>query len=85
MDESLRGLLNLVFTLLYLAIFARVIVSWIAPSAGGTNPIVNFIYQITEPILGPLRKIIPRVGMFDFTPMIVLIVIALIQTALNAG
>ncbi len=54
-----------------IAIFARVIVSWIAPpqSGGLENPIVRLIYQVTEPILSPFRMIIPRVGMFDFTPL----------------
>ena len=75
MSEGLRTLLFYFFTLLQFAIFARVIVSWIAPMSGTTNPLINFIYQVTEPIMAPLRRIIPRVGMFDFTPMIALIVL----------
>ena len=82
MTESIRELLQLFFTLLQLAIFARVIISWIAPSHS-TNPIINIIYQMTEPLLSPLRKVIPRVGMFDFTPMIAIIVLALIQGILS--
>ena len=68
-----------------LAIFARIIVSWIAPRGGLNNPFVNIIYQITEPILGPLRRILPRVGMFDFSPMVAIIIIVVIQRALGSA
>ena len=63
------ALLDMLLTFLTIAIFARVIVSWIAPRGGINNPITNIIYQITEPILMPFRRIIPRIGMFDLTPM----------------
>lgn len=63
------ALLDMLLTFLTIAIFARVIVSWIAPRGGINNPIANIIYQITEPILMPFRRIIPRIGMFDLTPM----------------
>ena len=70
-----------------IAIFARIIVSWIAPQqpGGSTNPIVNVIYQITEPMLGPLRRIIPRVGMFDFSPMIAIVTLVLIIRILEGS
>ena len=79
------ALINLLLLFLQLAIFARIIVSWIAPRGGLNNPIVNVIYQITEPILGPLRRILPRVGMFDFSPMAAIIIIVLIQSALGSS
>ncbi|MBD48478.1 MAG: hypothetical protein CL891_05250 [Dehalococcoidia bacterium] len=82
MAESIGSLLQLFFTFLQLAIFARVIVSWISPG-NSSNPIITIIYQVTEPLLSPLRKVIPRVGMFDFTPMIAIIVLALIQGILS--
>jgi len=71
--------------LLMFAIFARVIVSWIAPQGGTNNPIVNLIYQITDPILLPFRRILPRVGMFDFTPMFAMITIVVIMRVLQAA
>ncbi len=77
------ALINLLLLFLQLAIFARIIVSWIAPRGGLNNPFVNVIYQVTEPILGPLRRILPRVGMFDFSPMVAIIIIVLIQSALG--
>ena len=71
---------------LYCAILARVIVSWLpighdSPFA----PIVRIIYEITEPILSPIRRLIPRLGMFDLSPMIAIILIMVIQRIVIAA
>ncbi|MDD5093029.1 MAG: YggT family protein [Dehalococcoidia bacterium] len=58
---------------LSIAIFARAILSWFPVNPG--NQLVAFLYQITEPILATMRRIIPRLGMFDLTPMIVFFVL----------
>ena len=83
---SLVDVIKIVLWLVWIAIFARVLVSWIAtPGRGGlNNPIVNFIYQITEPILAPLRQVIPRLGLFDFTPMIAMVIITVIISILES-
>ena len=67
-------------TFLSIAIFARVILTWFPTQAN--NPIVVFIYAITEPILAPIRRFVPRFGMLDLTPMIALILILFIETLL---
>ena len=56
-------------------ILGRVIISWLvaAQMMSPTNPIASMLYNVTEPILGPIRNVIPRVGMFDFSPMLVMI------------
>ncbi len=64
------GVLCDVLTIL---IFIRVILSWFSPRP--TNVLVKFLHRITEPLLAPLRRIIPRVGMFDFTPLVAIILI----------
>jgi len=51
-------------------ILAAVIASWVAP--GSNHPIVRFLEKLTEPVFAPLRKVIPPVGGFDLTPLIVL-------------
>ncbi len=66
-----------VFTLV---IIARVIVSWFSPRP--TNRLAIILYQLTEPLLAPLRRIIPRVGMFDFTPLAAIILLQLIASFL---
>ncbi|MCL0052975.1 YggT family protein, partial [Dehalococcoidales bacterium] len=57
---------------LTLLIIAQVILSWFSPSP--TNRLAIILYQLTEPFLAPLRRIIPRVGMFDFTPLVAIII-----------
>lgn len=62
---------------LVLLIFARAILSWL-PNIDPRNPIVDFLFQVTEPILAPIRSIMPRT-VIDFSPMIasfILIIIA---------
>lgn len=61
--------------LLTLAIFARVILSWVIPRP---NTLTIILDKITEPILAPLRRIIPRTGMFDFTPLVAIILLQII-------
>ena len=61
---------------LTILILLRVVVSWISP--GSINMLVVILYRLTEPILAPLRRIIPRVGMFDFTPLVAIILIRVI-------
>ena len=67
-------------TFLSIAIFARVILSWFPTQTN--NPIVVFIYAITEPILAPIRRVLPRMGMIDLSPMVALIIIIVIQRLL---
>ena len=61
---------------LTIAIFARAIISWFPVNPG--NRLVALLYQITEPILNPLRRIIPRMGMMDITPIIAIILLQVI-------
>ena len=63
---------------LTLAILASVIMSWVtmfAPESPIVETINNILKQMTEPVLGPLRRVIPPLGMFDLTPMIALILL----------
>jgi YggT family protein len=46
------------------------------------GPIAEFLYTITEPILAPIRSVMPRMGMFDFTPMIAIILLQVIREVL---
>jgi len=73
---------DLFFTLLSLAILARVLLSWVRVSP--YHPAVEFLYRITEPILAPLRKVIPPIGMVDVSPVIALILLQIIQEVLVA-
>lgn len=62
------------------AIIFRAILSWFSPRP--TNVLSIILYRITEPLLAPLRRIIPRAGMFDFTPLVAIILLQLIARLL---
>ena len=71
---------SLLFDVLTFAIFIRVIMSWFSPRP---NALTVILGKITEPILAPLRRIIPRVGMFDLTPMVAIIILQVIAAFLS--
>ena len=62
--------------LLTFAIIARALLSWFSP--GYNNPIVRILDEITDPILSPLRKIIPAFGGIDFTPIIAIFLLQIL-------
>ena len=71
----LFGLLGL-YTLM---IFIRIIFSFVAVSY--ENPLMHFLHRTTEPLLGPLRRMVPRLGMFDISPIVAFIILWLCQAA----
>jgi YggT family protein len=73
-------LLNLYFIVL----FARIILSWF-PLQPGTAlaSIASIIYQVTEPVMGPVRRIIPTVGMIDISPIVVFFGLRILQGAIG--
>ena len=80
--------IDFIITLITVAIFARVILSFVIPMAGPRpHPwlisAATFINQVTEPILGPIRRALPRFGMFDFSPMVALVVLWIIRVVLD--
>ena len=75
---------TLLFRFLSLAILARVIISWL-PMAGVRvdmyHPLIRFLYQITDPILEPIRRF-TTFGMMDFSPIVALILLEIIRQIL---
>lgn len=64
-------------------LFARILLSWFPISRGGPmESIHNVLYTLTEPILGPLRRTIPSAGGWDFSPMVAIIGLELLRSAL---
>ena len=61
---------------LWALIFGRMIMSWVDPT--GRNQVSAFLIQTTEPILAPVRRMLPQTGMIDWSGFIVLIIIGLI-------
>jgi YggT family protein len=72
------------------AIFARVIISFVIPLSGARpHPLLISINQmvnrVTEPILEPIRRVLPTFGMFDFSPMVALIILGFIREVVAGG
>lgn len=80
MNLFLVQFINLLVTVFYIAILARVLLSWfpIGPDSA-MKPVVRIVYQITEPLLGPIRRILPNMGAIDLSPMIAIIVLIIVQ------
>ena len=69
----LSNFLRFVLFGLWLLILVRVILSWVDPM--GRGRVAAFVIQTTEPLLAPVRRLLPRTGMFDLSPLIVLLVL----------
>lgn len=64
-------------------LLARIICSWL-PGANWYNQPLKFLYDITEPVMGPFRRLIPPLGMLDISPIVLFLVIdALLIPALR--
>jgi YggT family protein len=73
--------LQLLVTVLWLLILARVLLSWVNPTMSG--PVARFLVETTEPLLAPIRRLIPSTGSVDFSPLVLLLVLGfLVQLVL---
>ena len=84
MISWLESFVRILFWVLDLAILARVLISWFRPNPD--NPLVRMVWEITEPIMRPLRRVIPPLGgTLDITPMIALFLLEVVQRFLLAA
>ncbi|MFC2011153.1 YggT family protein [Chloroflexota bacterium] len=81
-DSWLLGFLYHICRILAFAIFIRALLSWVAVSR--YNFLVVLLNDVTEPILSPLRRIIPRLAMFDITPLVAVGILYIIPTIIHA-
>lgn len=80
------GLVCSLLNLYLILLFARIILSWFPASPGGAMAqIFSFLYTVTEPVLGPVRRAIPPIGMggmgFDLSPIIVIFGVQILERA----
>lgn len=73
----LSTFVSILAQVLSITILARILLSWI-PSLQQSR-LGQLIYEITEPILGPIRRVIPPLGMIDLSPMIALLLIQMVS------
>lgn len=80
--NALIEILSVVLQVYSYVLLARALVSWI-PNLDPYNPIVQFLYQITEPVLEPIRRLIPPVGgMIDISMLVAFFGIMILQQLL---
>jgi YggT family protein len=89
MIPALLWIFNSIIGLFTFVILAMVVMSWLV-AFGVVNPrhpiamqVERTIYALTEPVLGPVRRIIPPLGGLDFSPLIVLLLLQALQIAVN--
>lgn len=73
--RSVADLIELFLNIFFFSIIVQVILSWVAPNQ--YNPVTILIHQINEPLLRPIRKFLPPMGGFDFSPLIAIVLIQL--------
>jgi YggT family protein len=89
MIPALLWIFNTVIDLMTFVILAMVVFSWLIvfrvvnPRHPLAMQVERTLYALTEPILGPVRRIVPAIGGLDFSPFIVLIVLQALQIAVN--
>ncbi len=78
---AVAQLVDFVLTIYMWIIIGRAVISWV--NADPYNPIVRFLYEATEPVLGKIRSLLPlSMGGFDFSPMILILGIMFLQSFL---
>jgi len=82
--DAVASILYLVLNLYMWIIIARAVISWVNPDP--YNPIVRFLYSITDPVLLAIRRRLPlSFGGIDFSPIVVILVIIFLQRFLVAS
>jgi len=77
-----HNFISILFNILSVAILARVVLSWF--NVNPFHPVISVLDQITEPILSPLRRVIPPMGMIDITPIVALLLLQFLERILLA-
>lgn len=81
----MASILNVIFLALniyQLILLARVLITWF-PDIDRGNPIVRFLFDVTEPVLRPVREMLPQTGGIDFSPLIVFLGISVLMQILR--
>ena len=81
-------LINLLFTLIYLSILGRIILTLVLSFMSSDPPpalvsITQVFVQVTEPILAPIRRVLPTFGMIDFSPLVAILLLTVIQRIID--
>lgn len=72
------GVIKVLLNFYFFAIIILIIISWVAP--GTYNPAAALLQQVTEPMMAPVRRILPAMGGLDFSPMLVIFIIHILRS-----
>lgn len=81
MAQQFGELVLLLLNLLSLALLGRAILSWFDP--GGRWPISQVLHTITEPLIAPIRQVVPAVGMIDLSFIVAILLLQVLQRLLR--
>jgi len=79
---AVLNILGLIVKIYFWSVIAIVVVSWIAP--GNTHPAIQLIAQITEPVMRPVRNLIPPIGGLDLSPIVVFLILNVATTVISS-
>ena len=78
---SVLGAAGLLVSVIFYSVIAMIVVSFLAPQS--SHPAVEFIWELTEPVMAPLRQVLPPMGGLDFSPIILFIALNVIRVLLG--
>ena len=78
---SVLGCAGLLINIIFYSVIGMIIISFLAPQS--SHPAVEFIWQLTEPVMAPSRQVLPPMGGLDFSPIILFIALNVIQVSLG--
>jgi YggT family protein len=83
MSNYIETFVNILFNVLLFAILGRVLISWIDPM--GNMRVTQILREITEPILAPIRSVLPNLGMIDLSPLVAMLLIQLLHSLIRSA
>ena len=78
---SALGAAGLLISIIFYSVIAMIVVSFLAPQS--SHPAVEFVWELTEPVMAPLRQVLPPMGGLDFSPIILFIALNVIRVSLG--
>ena len=81
-ETAISQIICLTFYLFTMAIFVRAILSWF--QLDPRSPLIQALDSITEPILEPIRRVMPRIAMIDFSPLVAILLLVFTSQALQS-
>ena len=78
---SALGATGLLVSIIFYSVIAMIVVSFLAPQS--SHPAIEFVWELTEPVMAPLRQVLPPMGGLDFSPIILFIALNVIRVSLG--